>query len=471
MKVFVVGATGVLGRRALPRLVAAGHAVTAVARGPQKAALVRSLGAIPVAVDVFDAGAVMAAVAGHDAVCNLATHIPPLSKAARASAWAENNRIRTEVSRHLVDAALAAGVARVIQESITLPYADGGDRWLDEDAPIEPFPAGATAAVAEAEAARFTAAGGTGVVLRFAAFYGAGASHTRAQLRLARQGVAPVLGSADAFQSMVHLDDAAAAVVAALSAPAGVYNVAEDRPVRRSELAAAVGSALGTEAGWMPPALLTRMGGANAEALGRSQRVSNRRFRAATGWAPAHPDPWTGWRQVVAEERPAPRSSPGRGVFVKASLAFLAANAALLGFWATVAPHAFYRGFPGLGAHWVEVDGPFNAHLASDVGELSLALLVVTVAALGSRHRSLTRTAGVAWMVSAVPHLAYHVAHRHVLGTADQVASLGGLALQGVLAVAIVVLAPPTPGAPVPQVEEAGVPAPVGAPGPVAAPT
>src|SRR5580765_982765 len=109
MRVFVAGATGVLGRRAIPALVAAGHAVTAVVRSPAKAALARSLGATPVEVSLFDPDALRAAVAGHDAVCNLATHIPPLTRAADPRAWDENNRIRTDGSRNLVDAALAAG--------------------------------------------------------------------------------------------------------------------------------------------------------------------------------------------------------------------------------------------------------------------------------------------------------------------------------------------------------------------------
>ena len=113
MRVFVAGATGVVGRRAVPALVAAGHTVTAVVRSPAKAELARSMGAVPVEVDLSGPDALRAAVACHDAVCNLATHIPPLARGAEASAWDENTRIRTEASRNLVDAALAAGAAGV----------------------------------------------------------------------------------------------------------------------------------------------------------------------------------------------------------------------------------------------------------------------------------------------------------------------------------------------------------------------
>src|SRR5206468_5182859 len=107
MKVFVAGSTGVLGRRAVRLLVAAGHDVTAAVRSEEKAALVRAMGAHPVRVDLFDAAAVEDAVRGHEAVVNLATHIPPMSQTTRTSAWAETDRTRREVSPKLVDAAPA----------------------------------------------------------------------------------------------------------------------------------------------------------------------------------------------------------------------------------------------------------------------------------------------------------------------------------------------------------------------------
>src|SRR5436190_11877964 len=117
MRVFVAGSTGVIGHRAVRALVAAGHQATAVVRSPAKAALARSLGATPVEVSIFDPDALRAAAEGHDAVCNLATHIPPLARAASQHAWAGNTRIRTEGSRNLVDAALAARASVYVQES------------------------------------------------------------------------------------------------------------------------------------------------------------------------------------------------------------------------------------------------------------------------------------------------------------------------------------------------------------------
>ncbi|MEY2455437.1 MAG: hypothetical protein QOK06_531, partial [Acidimicrobiaceae bacterium] len=96
MRVFVAGATGVLGRATVPRLIEAGHEVTGVARSPEKAAQLVAQGARPVEVDLFDPAAVRATVQDHDAVVHMATSIPPLTKCWRTMAWATNDRLRRE---------------------------------------------------------------------------------------------------------------------------------------------------------------------------------------------------------------------------------------------------------------------------------------------------------------------------------------------------------------------------------------
>ena len=140
MKLFVTGATGAIGRYAVPALVAAGHEVTGVARSDTKAAWLRQQGAAAVNVSIFDRAPLADAMAGHDAVVNLATHIPAPADARKPEAWAENNRIRTEGSATLVDATLDAGVGRVVQEAITFTYPDRGDAWIDEDTPLDVGP-------------------------------------------------------------------------------------------------------------------------------------------------------------------------------------------------------------------------------------------------------------------------------------------------------------------------------------------
>jgi nucleoside-diphosphate-sugar epimerase len=295
MKIFLTGGTGVVGTRAIPALVAGGHDVTAVARSEDKAHLVRSLGADPVGVDLFDPDAVAAAVVGHEAVVHLATHIPDLSRSARAGSWVENDRLRTEASSHLVDAALAGGATRYVQESICFPYVDAGDAWIDEDAPVDHVGPFSGAAAAEASAARFTAGGGAGVVLRFAQFYAPESSHTRAFNRMLRRRINPFVGAPGAYMSSIHAEDAGASVAAAFWAAAGRYNVGDDEPLTRREAGAAAAVDLGRRRPFGVPAPLLAGSLPSAQLLMKSLRISNARFKEATGWAPAHPSIRGSW--------------------------------------------------------------------------------------------------------------------------------------------------------------------------------
>ena len=310
MKIFIAGATGVVGRRVVPRLVAAGHQVTAVARTPEKGRWLSQQGANPVGVDLFDAAAVRGAVAGHEVVINLATSIPPSSRAFLPGAWRENDRTRRVASRNLVDAAIAGGATRFIQESFAPIYADRGDEWIDERAPVRPARYNRSVLDAEAAAERFTGGGGggrTGVVLRFALFYGPDSGFTLDTIRYVRKGWAPALGAPTGFVSSVSHDDAAAAVVAALDARAGVYNVVDDEPMRRRDYYDSLAATLGVAPPRFPPAWLARVTGSLGELLARSQRISNRKLKDECNWRPMIPSVRDGWvaiaRQLGGRER------------------------------------------------------------------------------------------------------------------------------------------------------------------------
>lgn len=157
----------------------------------------------------------------------------------------------------------------------------------------------ATAVVAESNAARFNDAGGAAVILRFAAFYGPDSNITEMMVRFARKRIALGAGP-DAFVSSITTDDAAAAAVAALSAPAGLYNVGDDEPVTRREFFGCLADALGVRPPVIAPAALSKLGGKLASVLVRSQRVSNARFRQVTGWSPVYGSVRQGWPMVVA---------------------------------------------------------------------------------------------------------------------------------------------------------------------------
>ncbi len=302
MRLFVTGATGVVGRRAVPLLLAGGHAVTAVGRTAEKRAALARQGAAPVDASLFDREALRRAMDGHDAAINLATHIPrSTARMLLRGAWRENDRVRRDGSAALVDAALAAGVRRVVQESFAPIYADGGDRWLDESAPSRPTRYNRSVLDAERSAARVTDAGGAGVVLRFGGFYGPDAHHVDDLVRAVRAGWSPLPGAPDAYVSSLSHDDAASAVVAALDLPAGVYNVVDDEPLTRRAYAAAVAEAFGLRAPRPVPRWVTPLFGSLGELLSRSLRLSNARLRAASRWAPRWPSAREGFRAVAAE--------------------------------------------------------------------------------------------------------------------------------------------------------------------------
>ncbi|MBB5783052.1 NAD-dependent epimerase/dehydratase family protein [Nonomuraea jabiensis] len=301
MRVFITGGTGAIGRHAVPALLAAGHTVTALARTPGKAAALAGQGAAPVTVSLFDREALASAFAGHDAVVNLASAIPPMSRFMSAGAQRQNNRVRVEGSAAVVDAALAAGVDRVVQESVSMVYRDQGARWIDEDAPVDHYPMTRGNFAAESSAHRFgREGGGAGVVLRFGWFYGPGAAHSEQMYAQARRHVGMVLGHPDGYVSSIHLADAAEAVVAALGAAAGTYNVVDDEPLTKREYAHALARAADTRLWLTVPGRAAYLFGHRLTSLTRSLRVSNARFRAATGWAPRYPSAREGWPATAA---------------------------------------------------------------------------------------------------------------------------------------------------------------------------
>jgi nucleoside-diphosphate-sugar epimerase len=300
MKVFVTGGTGAIGGHAVPALVAAGHAVTALARSPEKAVELSERGAEPVRVSIFDRVALTEAMAGHAAVVNLASAIPPMTKFMRTSAWRDNDRIRTEGSATIVDAAIDAGVNRVVQESVSMLDRDCGAEWIDENVPTDRYPMAQGNLAAEANANRFSEAGGTGIVLRFGWFYGPGATHSEQLLALARRHICVQMGRADGYVSSIHMADGGAAVAAALHAPAGTFNVVDDQPLTKRDYAEALAQAARTRPWIRGPGRAALLLGDRSTSLTRSLRVSNEKFRKATGWAPRYTSARDGWIATAA---------------------------------------------------------------------------------------------------------------------------------------------------------------------------
>jgi nucleoside-diphosphate-sugar epimerase len=431
MRVFAVGATGVLGHRAVARLVAAGHQVTGVSRSPEKDAVLESIGARPVRVDLFDVDGLRAVVAGFDAVVNIATKIPPVAQLAHADAWAENDRIRREASGNLVDAAIAAGASVFVQESLAFMYGEHGSEWIEAGStPLGEAQFTGAIAAAESNVARFRAHGGRGVVLRFGRFYAPDSDQSLASLAAARRGLLLDVGAADSFSPAIDVDDAACAVVAALDAPAGTYDIVDSEPLPRREQAAALARTVGRSRLWRGP---PGGGPQKPGLLGASQRVSNRAFHDATGWTPLSTSVREGYPKLATAARVEP-SLPGRA---RLMLWILAASAFGLGVQAEFFPRSFYDDFP-FGRGWVAMDGRYNEHLIRDFGALNLGMLAVTIGAIFVGTRAVSRIAAISWIVYSVPHLVYHLRHlTMVMPGFDKVAMIGSLSVPVLLAIGV----------------------------------
>ncbi len=270
-----------------------------IARSPAKAEQLRSDGGQPVEVSIFDAAALAEAFAGSDAVVNLASAIPPVTKFMSAKAWAANDRVRREGSTAIVDAALSAAVDRVLQESVVMLYPDGGDSWIDETTPADRFPLAEANLAAEANTERFGDGGGTGVVLRFGWFYGPGATHSEQFFALARRHVCVQMGRPKTYVSSIHVADAGTAVEAALRVPAGTTTssmtshspnapMPTPLPPRPCPPVAAVPGPFGVAA--RPP----------NHVADPVDWAGNRRFKEAAGWAPSYPSASEGWQAMAA---------------------------------------------------------------------------------------------------------------------------------------------------------------------------
>ena len=293
MRVLVIGATGVLGRPAVRRLVADGHEVSGLARSAARAAVIAAQGITPVVGDLFDSSSLAAVLPGHEAVVNLATRIPSVGKAAFGAGWAANDHVRADGSAALVAAALECADVRVIvQEGVSFCYADGGDAEITEDSPLDILRNLRSSVLAHENVARFATDGRMGVRLRIGMLTGDDPL-TRAILTAARFGMPLTYGSPDGWAAPILPADAAAGAVAALVAPSGVYNVTAG-PVRKRELGAVLAEAAGVRKARSVPDGMARLLGL-AAVLARSQRVVARKLTDATGWAPASPTPHADW--------------------------------------------------------------------------------------------------------------------------------------------------------------------------------
>ena len=308
MNVLVAGATGALGRPLVQLLQERGHTVYGITRTPGNSEALAATGATPVVVDVMDREALLSAVHGMhvDTVVHALTALkkPPL----RHSGLDQTNRLRTEGMSNLLDAARATGARRVVAESMHVGYGlgDWGDTVITEETPFAP--PGRNAGMErinaafrslEAQLREATQAGWiTGVAVRYGAFYGPGASEGLVDMLRHRR--LPLVAGGDGVMHWIHIDDAAAATVAAIEhpSPAPAYNVADDEAVTWRDFAGLLAQSFEAPAPMSIPRWVVQvMAPYGAEVMTSRLRVSSAKAKAELGWTPALPT----YRQGIAQ--------------------------------------------------------------------------------------------------------------------------------------------------------------------------
>ncbi|WP_116949668.1 NAD-dependent epimerase/dehydratase family protein [Jiangella endophytica] len=309
MRVFLAGATGALGRSLVPLLVQAGHEVTGTTRSESKIAELRAAGAEGAVMDGLDAASVQAAVraARPDVVVHQQTalgdgmgDLKRIDKGFHAT-----NLLRTEGTDHLLAAALEAGATRFVAQSYTgWPNARIGGPVKTEDEPLaSPPPTGAVEAlraIQYVEQATTGTSGIDGLALRYGSFYGHGTGLTGDVADLLRKRRLPIVGGGTAVWSILHIDDAARATLAAIEGGApGVYNIVDDDPAPAADVLTTLAAAIGAKKPLRLPARLARplIGEFGVTFMTALRGSSNAKARRELGWKPEH----ASWRQGFYE--------------------------------------------------------------------------------------------------------------------------------------------------------------------------
>lgn len=306
MRIFVAGATGVLGRALVPLLVAQGHEVVGMTRTPSKQDLVHNLGARPVVADALDPDAVAQAVASaepevivHELTAlsgNMSTR--DMRHPERSPMATMTNRLRTEGTDHLLAAGRAVGARRFVAQSFgAFRWARTGGPVQTEADPLDPNPPAALrvplVGILHVERAVTAIDWGEGLVLRYGGFYGPGTSISRAadaaMAAPVRKRRFPIVGDGGGVWSLVHVDDAATATVAAVDrGQPGIYNIADDEPAPVREWLPVLASALDAKPPRRIPRWLGRLAAGETATLMMTEArgASNARAKRELGWQP-----------------------------------------------------------------------------------------------------------------------------------------------------------------------------------------
>jgi nucleoside-diphosphate-sugar epimerase len=304
MKVFIAGASGVLGRRLVRQFVERGHSVIGLVRNPKAEFAVQEAGGEPQHADLFDADSLARAAEGCDTVIHAATAIPVKAKTTPAD-WAMNDHIRRKGTRCLTEAAAKIGAKTYLQQSVVWVARPRNESAFTEDSPAVSEPNIQSAIDAE-KIARETelTEGITVAILRGGYFYDTESAHTQMLGEALRKRQMPIIGSGDALWAMIHTDDAAGAFVAAAEKPAsGIWHIVDNELVSVRDFLNEFASGLGAPSPRRFPVWIAKqfVDGQAIAYFTKSTRTTNARFRKHFGWSPRYPTYREGLQQIVSE--------------------------------------------------------------------------------------------------------------------------------------------------------------------------
>lgn len=310
MKIFITGATGVLGRPTTRLLAARGHEVWALVRNEERAALAHQLGAHPIVGDLFDAEFVRTALrdvaeAG-GAVLHLATAIPKKTNP-RTRDWAMNDRVRREGTRNLLEAVRGQKLHSFVLQSIAFLYGDTRGLWKREEDPLPRRVARNLRSAVELEQAGLQAYQlyeTPVVILRGALFYGPEAYSTRAMLDAIRHRRLPIIGSGEQYWHYIYVDDMARGCVIAAESPAPgeIFNVADDWSFHARDLLNYLAVQLNAPAPLTLTGAVARLlGGSTAALMMQSARFRTDKIKRMLGWTPQYPTYREGFAEILRQ--------------------------------------------------------------------------------------------------------------------------------------------------------------------------
>ncbi len=307
MKVFISGATGVLGRRVVKSLIAGGHSVVGLSRSLANTDQLKAQGAEPRGGNLFNQEQICELASDCDAILHLATSIPTKSRTTLAD-WAMNDRIRREGTQVMVEAALRNHCQLYVQESVTFIYGERKGEWVDERTSLASKPGRILQSAVDMEGIVQKAMRQRGlpaIILRYGSFYSHDSALTQSMFELARKGLFPIIGDGEAYWNNVSVDDAASAVVKAVENRShGIgrtFNVCDDEPVTYRELVAFIAQTLKARKPMHIPIPVAKLmiGSHTVDFLDASVRCRNQSIKEALGWQPQYPNYRVGYPKEI----------------------------------------------------------------------------------------------------------------------------------------------------------------------------